>query len=221
MTTHHEIVTGWDAAYQEQGGSVLWNDEPMPILDEIVARAREANLSATVDVGCGDGRNLLRLQQAGLLTCGLDISETALGSADRLLRGHGRAVPLIVGDITALPFGSGTMDLITMLDVGGQVPDVTPAIREAQRVLRPGGLLVVNLFTYDDETYGDGTEIGPGAFVYKDTLFRYYRREEVEELFGLGWASEVQHLSWIDPPHGEFRPREHRHDNYVVYATKA
>jgi SAM-dependent methyltransferase len=221
MKTDESILRGWDAAYRDNDTDALWNEAPMPIVSSIADQARALGLTTCADLGCGDGRNLLGLQAGGLDVLGLDISPMALRRADALLRAKGRPVPLVVGDIAALPFASGTLDVVTALDVGGQVPDPAPMLAEALRVLRRGGMLVINLFTRDDETYGEGTEIAPDTFMYKETLFRYFGLEEVQRLFATGWDVTIERRSWVDPPHGAFRPRSHRHDNYVVTAVRA
>jgi SAM-dependent methyltransferase len=221
MATDSTLDRGWDAAYEENPDSQLWNVEPMPIVPGIVSRAGARGLSLGVDLGCGDGRNLLALRQGGLDVAGLDISATALRRANRLLRDHGDAAILLLGDVCALPFPDGSLDLVTALDVAGQVPDPLPLLAEARRVLRPGGLLVVNLFTPEDETYGEGEEVAPLTFRYRDTLFRYFESSELPEMFAAGWEIEVETATWLDPPHGSFRPRAHRHVNHVVWATAA
>lgn len=219
MSTDHK--NGWDAAYRESSSAQLWNESPMPIIDDIVRRAQGGGLRLCVDLGCGDGRNLAALQKGGLEVSGLDLSPTALARADELLRERGRPAALVVGDIAALPFADGTIDVVTALDVAGQVPNLRPALAEARRVLRSDGLLAMNLFTPEDDTYGEGDEVAPDTFVYRDTLFRYYRDDEVEPLFGSEWKIDVERATWMDPPHGPFRPRAHRHVNHVVYATPA
>jgi SAM-dependent methyltransferase len=219
MSTDATLTDGWDAAYRDNPEASLWSEEPMPIVAEIASRARARGLRVGVDLGCGDGRNLAALRARGLELAGLDISPTALVRADGLLRANGDAALLIGGEVTALPFAAGTLDLLTALDVAGQVPDPAPLIAEARRVLRPGGLFVVNLFTPEDDTYGEGEEIGPRTFLYRETLFRYFERAEIAPLFGEGWGLEIEEASWVDPPHGSFRPRRHRHVNHVVYAT--
>jgi SAM-dependent methyltransferase len=53
-------------------------------------------------------------------------------------------VHFVCGDATALPFESNTFDAITMFDVLEHIPDHQAAIQEAQRVLKPGGFLLVS-----------------------------------------------------------------------------
>lgn len=211
------LTGGWRDAYTSNASPDLWGQEPMPIVPLVVERAAELGLETAIDLGCGDGRNLLALQRGGLAVAGLDIAPEALARTDARLRRGGSPAHLVVGDVTALPFASASVDLVTALDVAGQIPEPTALLAEAARVLRPGGLFVANFFDLSDSTYGEGEPIGEHAFEYFDTLFRYYERSAVEALFE-GWDAEFQTVRWVDQPHGVFRPTAHEHVNHVVFA---
>jgi SAM-dependent methyltransferase len=97
-----------------------------------------------LDAGCGTGRNLGFLARYGEVT-GLDFSAVALDCC----RGRG-AQRLVRGSANALPFASGSFDLVTSFDVltSGGVQD-SQALPESARVLRPGGHLLVRVAAYD------------------------------------------------------------------------
>jgi SAM-dependent methyltransferase len=69
---------------------------------------------------------------------GVDLSAAMLARAAARL-GPGRVVR---GDALALPFGSSTVDNVVFVHALHVIGDVAGAIREAARVLRPGGRLV-------------------------------------------------------------------------------
>jgi ubiquinone/menaquinone biosynthesis C-methylase UbiE len=53
------------------------------------------------------------------------------------------------GDATALPYEDDSMDAVVLTAVLGEIPDPAAALRQVQRVLKPGGRLVVG------ELFGD------------------------------------------------------------------
>jgi SAM-dependent methyltransferase len=53
-------------------------------------------------------------------------------------------VRFLCGDAAALPFPAESFDAVTMFDLLEHVPDDHTAVREAFRVLRPGGVLLIS-----------------------------------------------------------------------------
>jgi len=95
-----------------------------------------------LDVGCGTGANLLMLSQFGDAE-GVDVSEDALA----FCRERGlKNVKLGAGE--ELPYDDGTFDLVTALDVVEHMDDDLAGLREMQRVLRPGGRVLLFVPTF-------------------------------------------------------------------------
>jgi SAM-dependent methyltransferase len=214
------LQQGWEDAYAQQGDQgPLWQEDPIPIMDAAVKELRARNVRTVVDLGCGDGRNLAALIDAGFTCTGVDISPTGLLHARRAVQRRGF---LLRADAAALPLVSGSTDAVTCFDMFGQVEDPSSVIAEAGRILADDGLFVVNAFTLEDSEYGEGEEIGPHTFAYRDTLFRFFDEEALRGLFDADWqVLGVDRVSWLDPPHGDFRPYEHTHDNWVLYAARS
>jgi ubiquinone/menaquinone biosynthesis C-methylase UbiE len=61
------------------------------------------------------------------------------------------------GDATSLSYEDGSVDAVVLTAVLGEIPDQAAALREIERVLRPGGRLVVG------ELFGDPHFTAPGA----------------------------------------------------------
>ena len=96
-----------------------------------------------LDAGCGTGAAFAYLSKFGDVV-GVDVSEEAL----RLAQSIGKVKK---SDITSLPFADGTFDVVVCLDVlyHRWVGDWGKAIREFQRVLRPGGILLLREPAYN------------------------------------------------------------------------
>jgi malonyl-CoA O-methyltransferase len=93
-----------------------------------------------LDVGCGTGRNAGLLIAAGARrVVGIDLSPAML---ERHPHTNGR----ICGDAGALPFRSGSFDMVCSSLMVGDLPDIAAWAREASRVLSPGGDLVYSDF---------------------------------------------------------------------------
>jgi SAM-dependent methyltransferase len=95
-------------------------------------------------VGCGNGRNLLPLLNAGLDLTGLDISRQAI--AQVRARRPDRDGRLIVGDLSALPPGA-RYDLVVGIQVfqHGTRAQARQHLAAAAARVRPGGLLCVRV----------------------------------------------------------------------------
>jgi len=103
---------------------------------------------ATVcEVGCGPGQLLVLLAAAdpALRVCGVDPSPVMLRQAriraDRA--GVAKRVDLLPGTADALPLPDGAVDYVVAVNSAAIWPDLTAGVREAARVLCPGGTAVI------------------------------------------------------------------------------
>lgn len=99
---------------------------------------------AVLDLGTGTGRMLEMLAPLARRAVGLDQSPAMLAVARAHLERAGlRNVQLRQGDIYALPLERDGYDLVIVHQVLHYLDDPARALREATRVLRPGGRLLV------------------------------------------------------------------------------
>jgi ubiquinone/menaquinone biosynthesis C-methylase UbiE len=106
-----------------------------------------------LEVGPGTGYYALPVAEwigpDGLLEV-FDLQQEML---DHTLRQAGeRGISNIVptqGDATSLPYGDDTMDAAYLVTVLGEIPDRQAALRELQRVVKPGGRIVFGEIAFD------------------------------------------------------------------------
>lgn len=98
-----------------------------------------------LDAGCGTGAAMGYLSPFGTVT-GCDLSALALGFCQQ--RGLSR---LSQASVACLPFGDGCFDLVTSFDVlcCRGAGDYRRTLGELERVLKPGGRLLLRLPAYD------------------------------------------------------------------------
>jgi ubiquinone/menaquinone biosynthesis C-methylase UbiE len=113
-----------------------------------------APLNSVLDLGTGTGRMLELLAPLANRAIGVDQSPQMLSLARvRLEKASLRNVGLRQGDIYALPVERDSNDLVVIHQVLHYLDDPARAIREAARVLRPSGrLLIVDFAPHEEES---------------------------------------------------------------------
>ncbi|GAA1854832.1 class I SAM-dependent methyltransferase [Actinomadura bangladeshensis] len=110
--------------------------------DHIAAKLLRAGASLVLDIGSGEGALSAALPHPPpLRLVGLDASAA-------LLRAHPGA--RVRADALRLPFRDGTFDAAVAVNMLQHVGDPGRALREARRVLAPGGLLLASATCRDD-----------------------------------------------------------------------
>lgn len=111
-----------------------------------------------LDLAAGTAVSTVGLAESGAWCVAADFS---LGM---LNRGRDRAVPKVAADALRLPFRDGVFDAVTVSFGLRNMSDTVAALREARRVVRPGGRIVVCEFSTP--------VFRPFRFVYLNYLMR-------------------------------------------------
>ena len=95
-----------------------------------------------LDLGCGAGRFVAALRDAGADPVGVEVAEAALARARAVA--PGADLRLLEPD-GSIPLDHGTVDLVWCSEVLEHVADGGHLLQEARRVLRPGGRILVTV----------------------------------------------------------------------------
>ena len=105
------------------------------------------------DLGCGTGTLTASLARGVHRVIGIDNSQPMLTAAEQRLEAFDN-VELTHGDLESLPLRDATCDAVLAVLVLTYVPTPLEVLREAQRVLKPGGrAVVVDLLRHDLEDF--------------------------------------------------------------------
>ncbi len=141
-----------DTYFYSQNGKISCRD--------IAQQIRTVPYEALLDVGCGTGflLDLLVMQKAARYS-GLDLSEEMIRVA------KGKAIPgaeFVAGSADKLPYPDESFDIVACSQSFHHYPYPEKAMREAKRVLKPGGLYILS-----DTGIG-----GIGAWIDNHILFK-------------------------------------------------
>ncbi|HAA77611.1 TPA: hypothetical protein DCE37_21075 [Candidatus Latescibacteria bacterium] len=109
--------------------------------DEVAARVAKEALWPLLDMGCGEGRLGQAVDEAGPMVA-TDLARTLLPQA---------RPPRVCSDMTRLPVPEGSLGSAAALWCLYHVGSPIEAIREAHRVLRPGGLFATCAPSIDND----------------------------------------------------------------------
>lgn len=151
------IESFWDLAYREGDYVEHWESpHPPQELAAILAAETIPPGGAVLDVGCGAGRETIFLAQCGFRAIGVDLSREALKIARRRSTAAGIEVDWRRGDVRDLPVDDNSVDFVTDRGCFHVIDreDRPRVALELDRVLRPGGSILLRGAARDDEEAG-------------------------------------------------------------------
>jgi SAM-dependent methyltransferase len=113
----------------------------IPIIEAVLQKIYIGVSTSVLDIGCGSGVFCEMAMRLGAQVSGLDASEPLLDIArQRVPNGDFRA-----GEMEELPYADETFDIVTGFNAFPFAASPVNALREARRVTRKGGSLVIGL----------------------------------------------------------------------------
>jgi ubiquinone/menaquinone biosynthesis C-methylase UbiE len=223
-------VPMWDEAY---GPAVLkdqqnlWGDPPVPYAAAAAELFKQNKSKVVIDLPCGDGRNLAALADGASVLLGADTSTKAMTIAERVAAQAGIAAKTIFMRMDTFDTGllDNSVDGIFCWDLLGHLRNVEDALKELYRVIRPGGLIVGNMWTMNDCQTSDPDirEIAPKEYIdHFDFYCRFYDAEDLDALLRATsmTAESVVVSSWTEPAHAEYRTYTHDHESLAFTIRK-
>lgn len=105
-----------------------------------------------LEIGVGMGADYLEWLKAGARATGVDLSSASVERARRRCELAGYQPDLRVADAERLPFSDNTFDVVYSYGVMHHSPDTAQCLREAWRVLKPGGQARIMLYHHPSLT---------------------------------------------------------------------
>ena len=96
------------------------------------------------DIGCGAGTQAMLWAELGHRVRALDVNEPLLKAGQERARRRNLDVRFQLGPATAVPYDTASVDVCLLPELLEHVADWESCVREATRILRPGGVLYLS-----------------------------------------------------------------------------
>lgn len=171
---YHHLYPDWQVAIDEQGSA----------LHDVLVRMQGPGPHRILDAAAGIGTQLLGLAVHSHRMCGNDLSPKAIRRARRECAVRDVAAALTVADMRALPYADDSFDAVVCADNAVahllSPRELTAALVEMRRVVRPGGHVLVSTRDYEQarQVHPTGTapqvSLAGGALVLTFQLWDWH-----------------------------------------------
>jgi SAM-dependent methyltransferase len=136
MSAPYDEIADWyeDEFLGDRSRDGLPMSDPIGV-DGSLCKMLGQGVGASLEIGCGTGTHAARVRDLGWSPLGIDISSGMLR--------HARArLPIAQADGGRLPFGDASFASVVTAMIHTDVADYSAILKEARRVLVPGGSLL-------------------------------------------------------------------------------
>jgi SAM-dependent methyltransferase len=121
-------------------------------LEQLVAWGATARPARVLDVATGGGHTALAFARVARAVTAVDLTEPMLRAAARHVRERGATnVGFVAAEAERLPFRERTFDVVSCRIAPHHFSDAAGAVRQIARVLKPGGVFVLeDILGHDD-----------------------------------------------------------------------
>ena len=169
----------------ERGGRGRYHD----LVDdlEVELAAQYVKGVDVLEVGCGTGLVLRRIAPIARRAVGIDLSPAMLERARK------RGLDVREASADELPFEDASFDVALSFKTLPHVPDLSRALSEMARVVRPGGVLIAELYNPRSARAFIKRWLPPGRVgsgTERDVLCRYHDRGQLDRALPRGCSVE-------------------------------
>jgi ubiquinone/menaquinone biosynthesis C-methylase UbiE len=183
-----------------RGTADVMRRQVIPPITQLVREVGGADKVRLLDVGCGTGRTLhqLAIAHPAMRLHGADLSPPYIRKARERLA-HVDELTLAVENGEALPWADATFDVVTSTYLFHELPRNARrnVVREMLRVLRPGGLVVIEDSAQESETPELAGVLRGFPAEFHEPFYADYLRDDLGSMLaeiGFEAASTTTHL---------------------------
>lgn len=179
--------TDWDSHYKKEKSLLSYPDENLVrLVAAELRRSGDTSALRAIDIGCGSGRHILYLRNAGIgHVYGSDYSLNAMMMCTGL-----DTDGLVNCDNRQLPFAGNTFDISVAwgsLHYSSK-EDTRVMVSEIKRIMKEGGMLFATLRRDNDTYLKSGTHLGnntwrTGLDDLTGTVVSFYSEPELKDIF--------------------------------------
>ncbi len=187
----------WQATYTRH--PAMSGGAPSEPARYAAAQFTTAGARDVLELGAGHGRDTLHLARAGLRVQASDFSPTGVAQLRSAAgaAGLGASISTLVHDVRdPLPLPDASLDAAyahMLLCMALTTDQITTAVAEIRRVLRPGGMFVYTVRHTGDAHYRTGINHGDNIYEHGGFAVHFFDRSLVDRLAD-GW-----HLAEVHP----------------------